>query len=215
MSLLKTWQRQWALKTLGDPSYRFLFEPPPAHEWISLDCETSSLDPKTAEILSIAAVPIRGNRICHADALHLTLRPEHAIAPDSIVIHQLRQQDLADGLHVDEALPRLLHFIGSRPILGYYLEFDLAILNRLLRPRLGIRLPNPAIEVSGLYYDRKVSAYRPEVDLRLSSILQDLDLPDLPRHDPVNDAVLAAMIFLKLGGADLWISKTNAADNNS
>lgn len=201
MKLLAALRRQRALSALRQPDYRFLFAPPPAQEWISLDCETSSLDPKTAEILSIAAVPVRANRICRAEALHLTLRPEHDIAPDSIVIHQLRQQDVADGLSVDDALPRLLRFIGSRPLLGYYLEFDLAVLNRQIRPRLGICLPNRAIEVSGLYYDRKVSAYRPEVDLRLSSILQDLDLPDLPRHDPVNDAILAAMIFLKLGGA--------------
>lgn len=201
MKLLAALRRQRALSALRQPDYRFLFAPPPAQEWISLDCETSSLDPKTAEILSIAAVPVRANRICRAEALHLTLRPEHDITPDSIVIHQLRQQDVADGLSVDDALPRLLRFIGSRPLLGYYLEFDLAVLNRQIRPRLGICLPNRAIEVSGLYYDRKVSAYRPEVDLRLSSILQDLDLPDLPRHDPVNDAILAAMIFLKLGGA--------------
>lgn len=192
---LKRWQ---ARRKLRDPRYAFLFEPPPAAEWISLDCETSSLDPQTAEILSIAAVPVRGQRICTAEALRLTLKPQGRITPDSIPIHQLRQQDLADGLSLEQALPRLLEFIGSRPLLGYYLEFDLTVLNRQLKPRLGIGLPNPVIEVSGLYYDRKVTAYRPEVDLRLSSILRELELPDLPRHDPLNDAVLAAMIFLKL-----------------
>ena len=192
---LKRWQ---ARRKLRDPRYAFLFEPPPAAEWISLDCETSSLDPQTAEILSIAAVPVRGQRICRAEALRLTLKPQGRITPDSIPIHQLRQQDLANGLSLEQALPRLLEFIGSRPLLGYYLEFDLAVLNRQLKPRLGIGLPNPVIEVSGLYYDRKVTAYRPEVDLRLSSILRELELPDLPRHDPLNDAVLAAMIFLKL-----------------
>lgn len=198
MSPFNNWRRHRALKALRDPAYRFLFTPSPADEWVSLDCETSSLDPKRAEILSIAAAPVRGNRICHSQALRMTLRPEREITPGSILIHQLRNQDVADGLSMDEALPELLRFIGSRPILGYYLEFDLAVLNRQIQPRLGIRLPNPAIEVSGLYYDRKVSAYRPEVDLRLGSILQDLNLPDLPRHDPLNDAMLAAMIFLKL-----------------
>ena len=32
-------------------------------ELVSLDLETSSLDPKTAEILSIAAVPVRGRQV--------------------------------------------------------------------------------------------------------------------------------------------------------
>ncbi len=198
MSLFSQISRWQARRALRDASYAFLLASPPANEWISIDCETSNLDPQRAEILSIAAVPVKGNRIYRSEALRLTLKPEGDLAPGSIPIHQLRVQDLANGLSVDQALPQLLEFIGPRPLLGYYLEFDLAVLNRQIEPRLGIRLPNQAIEVSGLYYDRKVTAYRPEVDLRLSSILQDLELPDLPRHDPLNDAVLAAMIFLKL-----------------
>lgn len=190
--------RWHARRKLRDPAFTGLFDPSPTDEWVSVDCETSSLDPVHGEILSIAAVPVRANRILHSQALYLKIRPRGPISRESIPIHLLREQDLADGLALEDALSRLLHFIGPRPLLGYYLEFDLALLNRALRPILGIALPNEAIEVSGLYYDRKVNAYRPEVDLSLGTILEDLGLPDLPRHDPVNDAVLAAMIFLKL-----------------
>ncbi|GAB2879275.1 3'-5' exonuclease [Uliginosibacterium flavum] len=198
MSLMARFQRWRAQRALRETRFGFLFEAPPADEWISIDCETSSLDPREAEILSIAAVPVRGNRILSSQTLRLILKPSRPIAAQSIPIHQLRQQDVASGLPVQEALGLLLHFIGSRPLIGYYLEFDLAVLNRQIKPWLGIKLPNPAIEVSGLYYDRKVTAYRPEVDLRLDSILANLNLPALPRHDPANDALLAAMIFLKL-----------------
>ena len=121
-----------------------------------------------------------------------------AIDPKTIPIHGLRQQDVAQGLTLHEALTQLLHFIGSRPIVGYYLEFDLAVINRQLKPWLGISLPNQGIEVSGLYYDKKVSAYRPDVDLSLETMLTELDIPPLPRHNPLNDAVIAALIFLKL-----------------
>lgn len=198
MKLLRDLRRWHARRSLRDTAYATLFDLPPAGEWISIDCETSSLDPARAEILSIAAVPVRGNLIQRSQALYLKIRPQNPISPGSIPIHLLRPQDLENGLELDEAMKRLLDFIGPRPLIGYYLEFDLALLNRALRPKLGIPLPNEAIEVSGIYYDRTVTAYRPEVDLSLTSILRELDLPDLPRHDPVNDAVLAAMIFLKL-----------------
>lgn len=198
MTLPARFQRWHARRSLRDAHFGFLFDEPPASEWISIDCETSSLDSRSAEIISIAAVPVRGNRILRSQALRLTLKPSRPISAQSIPIHQLRQQDVANGLPVREALSLLLHFIGPRPLIGYYLEFDLAVLNRQIKPWLGIKLPNPAIEVSGLYYDRKFTAYRPEVDLRLDSILANLNLPVLPRHDPVNDALLAAMIFLKL-----------------
>jgi len=199
-ALLRQGVRAYRRHQLRDQRFQRLFDTPPENEWISIDCETSSLDPQYAEILSIVAVPVQGCRIMLSRALHLTVHPEHAIEAASIPIHQLRQQDVADGLPVRDALANLLEFIGPRPLLGYYLEFDLAVLNRQIRPWLGINLPNPAVEVSGMYYDRKVTAYRPEVDLRLETILADLELPSLPRHDPLNDALLAATIFLKLRG---------------
>ncbi|WP_028449599.1 3'-5' exonuclease [Chitinibacter tainanensis] len=192
------WLRQQQRRRLRRPEYAFLFAPPPAQEWVSLDCETTSLDPKTAEIISIAAVRIQGPRIALAEHFSVLIRPSGALDPKSIPIHGLRAQDVAQGLALPDALAQLLAFIGSRPLVGYYLEFDLAVLNRQLKPWLGINLPNPAIEVSGLYYDKMVSAYNPEVDLRLASILAQLQLPTLPRHDPLNDALMAAMIFQKL-----------------
>ena len=62
-------------------------------------------------------------------------------------------------------------------------------------------LPNRRIEVSALYYDRKTK-HLPgsNVDLRFQAIRADLDLPDLPEHDAFNDALLAAMMYLRLTG---------------
>ena len=122
--------RWHARRQLRDAHFAFLFDPPPADEWVSIDCETSSLDPEQAEILSIAAVPVKGTRILLSQTLELTLKPSRPIAAQSIPIHQLRQQDVADGLPVRKAVTQLLQFVGARPLLGYYLEFDLAVLNR-------------------------------------------------------------------------------------
>ncbi|QLG86770.1 3'-5' exonuclease [Chitinibacter bivalviorum] len=195
---LSYWLRRYAQSQLRHPQFAFLFAAEPEQEWVSIDCETTSLDPKVAEIISIAAVRIRGSRIELSDQLSLLIKPSGQLDPKSIPIHGLRTQDVATGLSIEDALSQLLNFIGARPLIGYYLEFDLAVINRQLKPWLGIQLPNRAIDVSGMYYDRTVSAYNPEVDLRLESILRNLDLPHLSRHDPLNDALMAAMIFQKL-----------------
>ncbi|WP_297572445.1 3'-5' exonuclease [uncultured Deefgea sp.] len=193
----KSWQ---ARRQLRDPQFEFLLAKPAPNEWVSIDCETTSLNPKQAEILSIAAVIIRGNTILKSSSQQWLVKPSGAIDPKTIPIHGLRAQDVAHGLTLHDALTQLLYFIGSRPIIGYYLEFDLAVINRQLKPWLGIALPNRAIEVSGLYYDKKVSAYRPDIDLSLDSMLTELDIPRLARHDPLNDAITAALMFLKLKG---------------
>ncbi|AZN37991.1 3'-5' exonuclease [Iodobacter ciconiae] len=191
------WRRSRSL-ALANPQFAYLWDEPCTDEYVSLDCEMSCLDPKQAEILSIAAIRIKGARIIVSEHLKLLVKPAGQIDPASIAVHGLRAQDVQNGMAIETALAELLHFIGPRPLVGYYLEFDLAVLNRLLKPLLGVALPNAAIEVSALFYDQMVTAHRPDVDLSLSHILQTLNLPDLPRHDPLNDALLAAMVFLKL-----------------
>ncbi|TJZ66403.1 3'-5' exonuclease [Chitiniphilus eburneus] len=197
-SLLQSVRRDWQRRHLRDADYAFLFDAAPPDEYVSLDCETTNLDPRRAELLAIAAVRVRGRRILASERLVLPVQPEGNIDRAGIAIHAIRQQDAANGLSPRDALAQLLRFIGPRPVIGYYLEFDLAVIDRYLRPWLGIGLPNRRIEVSALYYDRHVSAYRPEVDLSLSAMLRGLALPDLGRHDPLNDALMAALIYLKL-----------------
>ncbi|UGA40846.1 hypothetical protein JOS77_26790 [Chromobacterium haemolyticum] len=55
-------------------------------ELVSLDCETTSLNPADAELLSIGAVKLRGNRILASEALYLLVRPEQAPQADNVRI---------------------------------------------------------------------------------------------------------------------------------
>ncbi|MEW5823685.1 MAG: 3'-5' exonuclease [Pseudomonadota bacterium] len=200
--MFDTLRRRWYHRRLRDPAGEVLFQTPPPDEVVCLDCEASSLDPRKADILSIAALRIRNNRILTSEALRLTLRPRGEVNPDSIRIHGLRNIDLQTGIPPETAIRRVVDFIGARPLVGYYLEYDITLLNTLLRPWLGIPLPNPRIEVSGLYHDRKMTLI-PQgfIDLRFDSLLKDLKLPQLPKHDAYNDALMTAMIYLSLRGA--------------
>lgn len=198
-------QREWMLYHLGLPEFRFMFDAPPPNEWVSLDCETTGLNVRSDEIISIGAVRIVGNRILTSERLELLVRPEKGVSADSVRIHRLREQDVAQGLPIDEAMKRLMHFIGSRPLVGYYLEFDVAMINRALFPMLGMGLPQPQVEVSALYYDykfRQLPAYQQQgnanIDLRFATLMQDLGLPVRDAHDALNDAVMAGLAFIKL-----------------
>jgi DNA polymerase-3 subunit epsilon len=80
-----------------------------------------------------------------------------------------------------------------------------AMLSRAIWPLLGQGLPQPKIEVSGLYYDykfRQLPPYQqqanPDIDLRFNTLMADLNLPVREAHDALNDAVMAAMAFIKL-----------------
>jgi len=198
-------KREWLIYHLAEPEFRFMFDPPPPNEWVSLDCETTGLNVSRDEIISIGAVRIVGNRIMTSERLELLIKPERGVSPESVRIHRLRERDLAQGLPADEAMKQLMRFIGSRPLVGYYLEFDMAMLFKTLWPMLGQGLPQPRIEVSSLYYDycyRKIAAthahHMPQIDLRFSTMMKQLDLPMREAHDALNDAVMTALAFIKL-----------------
>ena len=185
---------------LRDPAYRFLFESPPPGEAVAIDCETTGLDPRKDDIVAVAAVRIRGPRIFASERFEATVKPGVKMKTDAIKVHRLREQDVAGGRTMREVLPEPLRFFGPRPLVGYYLEFDVAMINKHVRRMLGIELPNSLIEVSGLYYERKYGDAPPgtQVDLRFLSILEDLGLPALDQHDAYSDALMTAMMFLTL-----------------
>jgi len=197
--------RRWLSPFLGagrlrDPAYAFLYEAGPPDEAMAIDCETTGLNPRRDDIVSIAAVPIRGARILASQRYEAIVRPQAKLKPDAIKIHRLREADVASGRPIADVLPELLRFVGGRPLVGYYLEFDVAMLDRHVRRQLGIRLPNPRIEVSALFYERKYGDAPPgtQVDLSFAAMLADLGTPLLNQHDAYSDALMTAMAYVKL-----------------
>jgi len=191
------WQRFWRLRQLQEPYGSMLAEDDGV--FVSIDCETTSLKVKDAEILSIAAVCIEGNRICARDAFYTLIKPQQTPGHENIQVHGLRPIDISEGVPLQDALQQFLEFVRGRALLGYYLKYDVAVLNKFLKPILGTVLPNHQLEVSSRYYDWQY-AKRPgsSVDLRWEMIAKNLNVPLLPRHDAMNDAITAAMMYLVL-----------------
>lgn len=197
--LIDHWRRRKNGLRICDIRYRHLFEPYRGNEWVSLDCETTGLDRRQAELVSLAAVRIDGDRILTSQALDLRLQRPDSLSADSIRIHGLRGVDLLGGEAVGDALERLLEFIGNRPLLGWCIDYDLAVIDRQLRPRFGFALPNRRLDVRRRYA-RQYRQARPatEPDLRFESVTAALDLPQLGRHTAIGDAVTTALIHLRL-----------------
>lgn len=204
--------KNWNRKKLKNKNYDFLFDEPIADEYVSLDCETTGLNPKKDEILSIGAVLIKGNKILMRKTFNIFLKPTKNINAESIKIHQIRAIDLENALAPEEAIYQLLDFIGSRPIVGYYIKFDVTIISKYTKKYIGIKLPNETIEVSTMYYrTRKRTSDYEFIDLKFDTILKNLNIPALGKHDALNDAIMTSMMFLKL--KDLTPAKTTFYTN--
>lgn len=194
--LLRRWLDAWRQR---QGPYAPLFARYRGAELVAIDLETTGLDPASAKILSLAAVPLSGQRVETSRALALRVRDPVAIGIDSMRHHRLRNQDLAGGVTLDEALERFLAFIGNRPLLGYCVAFDFAVLDRELERRHGFRLPNRRIELSSEFeHHARRRAPEHEPALSFEAIAKALGVPQLGRHDAYGDAVTAALCYLRL-----------------
>lgn len=197
--MLKRYLKNRNFKKLKDDKFVFLFDEDRSDEIVVYDTETTGLNPKKDEILSIGAVKIKENKILTSKKFELFVKPDREISQESIKIHYIRNIDLQNGSNPKEALEKFLHFIGNRTLVGYYLEFDVNMINKYLQPVLGIKLPNKQIEVSQIYYRKKRrSVPEGRIDLRFDSIMNDLNLPIFGKHDALSDAIMTAMMYIKL-----------------
>lgn len=195
-----------ALKKLERPEFAYLFDTPPPDEWVSLDLEMTGLNAKTDHILSVGAVIIKKEHghfeLDTANALSLVCRPPIMPSDDSIIIHGLRPSDVANGMDYEAMLNILLPFMGSRPVVGFCTEMDMAFVNTLVKPFLGVPLLNTCFDVS-LMEQAMSQKQHSGHDLlakrkHLTVLLDEYRIPRLPAHDALNDAMMTAMLFCHL-----------------
>jgi len=202
--MLRALRRAADRRRQADGDYGWLFNPYTGDELVSLDCETTGLDTRTAELVSIAAVRIRDDRVLTSESLDLRLARPDSLSGDSIRIHGLRGVDLEDGIEVEQALARLLDFIGNRPLVGWCIGFDLAVLDRYLKPQFGFALPNATIDVAQ-QYRRLMRRSHPELELQpgFETLAERLGVPVIGRHSALGDAVTTALMHLRLASGAL------------
>lgn len=198
--------RHQALSQLTDDNYCYLFDETTADEWICLDFELTGVNPKSDKILSVGAVKIIKDNgfltLDMASALSMICRPPVMPTTDSIVIHGLRPMDLESGVDYKTMLQALLPLVGSRPIVGFCPQMDQAFLNHEVKNLLGVALINPCLDVSIMEKNHRQKLIRnPDMiaeQKHLSTLLSEYDIPLLPAHDALNDAVMTAMLFCRL-----------------
>lgn len=166
---------------------------------VALDCETTCLDTDQAELVSLAAVRFDARRVETSSALSLRLQCPMGLEADSIRIHRLRGIDLQGGEALGDALRQLLGFIGNRPLVGWCIDFDVAVINRHLRPRLGFDLPNQRHDLARDYLKR-CRHVQPDSapDLRFEAMAEALKVPVIGRHSALGDAVTSALMAQRL-----------------
>lgn len=154
---------------------------------VAVDLETTGLDPANDRIIEIGAVKFRGDEML--DEFQTVVDPGCPIPRYITQLTGLRDRDVENAPRLSEILPSLRRFIGSAPILGHNVRFDLTFLRAH-----GLPLDNSAIDTYVLASTLLPDAPR----YNLSALATRLGFTIDGAHRALNDVYMTVGIYLEL-----------------
>ena len=176
--------RRWLELRFGAPR-----EPAAAARWIVVDCETSGLDPRRDQLISLGAVGVRGRRIPARDCFSAVLRQAQPSARENILVHGIGERQQSGGEAPEAALAAFFAFAGDAPRVAYRAAFDQAVLARAS----GRRDRAPWLDLA-----RLLPVLFPERGAPATSLdgwLAEFGIAHPARHDALGDAYATAQLF--------------------
>ncbi|MCS7204632.1 MAG: exonuclease domain-containing protein [Leptospiraceae bacterium] len=183
-----------------------IFTEPEKNRYIILDTETTGLDYKNDQVLSIGAIRIENLEINISDSFEVILQTETAGDKESIAVHGIRTQDVKQGIQRDFAFEQFLYFLQGDIIVGHHILFDKLILSNNIKKIFSIELLNPIIDTFdvAIYYENLVKKRNvipeeanPE-EFSLDNLLNRFRIKSSGRHTSIGDALLTAELFLRM-----------------
>jgi len=181
-------QRLWRLAA-WDLSQRRLEDV----EFAVIDVETTGLAPGRHRVIEVAAVIVRGHEI--GAQFRSLVNPGRRIPQFITSFTGISEAMTRRAPAAEVALPKLVAFIGGRPIVGHNVGFDLGFLAyEAERCHLATGFPDAGIDTIALARRYLTGMRRARLD-RLAAALH---LPVGTRHRALPDAALTAQIFALL-----------------
>ena len=170
------------------------FETPNMADMVVYDLETTGLNPKTAEIVEIAAHRLggTGNEV---ERYYRLVRPPGGHIPESARrVHGIDTETVKTSPGIEMVLPEFLGFIQDRILIGHNVaEYDNPILARDLRRYLKMDLSAP-------HYDTLDTARRlfPRQRCSISALAEKFEIEHGRLHSALEDVRVNREIFKEL-----------------
>jgi DNA polymerase III subunit epsilon len=157
------------------------------------DTETTGLDTKNDEIISIGALRIVNNKILYNEKFEQLINPYIPIPYESEKIHGITDETLKDKPNIKEVLPLFYQFAHDTVLVAHNGAFDMKMFD-MKQKYTGINFNNLLLDTMIL-----ASIVYPVHEKHNMKILADIaGVNIIGRHTAMGDAIATAQIFLKL-----------------
>lgn len=158
--------------------------------YVSIDLETTGLNPKRDRIIEIGAIRVEHGEI--TGEFSTFVNPGRKLEERITELTGIRDEDLADAPELDEVFPGLLEFMGELPLLGHSILFDYSFLKKAAVDR------KLTFERSGVDTLKIARKYLPELPHRnLEYLCRYYEIPH-HAHRALEDAKATDLLFRKL-----------------
>jgi DNA polymerase III epsilon subunit family exonuclease len=165
-----------------------------ALDYLSLDTETTGLDPARDSIVAVGTVPVVGGRVDRIGGIELLVNPGCPIPPAVVAIHGIGDADVAGAPDFAGVVDRLLQTLQGQVALGHHIGFDFALLRRQTEAAGRRWTDLPALDTMLLG-----AVVWPRLhDLSLDALARRLQVETAGRHSACGDAAITAEVFLRL-----------------
>lgn len=173
-------------------------------KFVALDFETTGLDARKDDIISIGLVPFDLNRIYLRQAQHWIVNPNRPLEEESVVIHGITHSDIVDAPDLTRILEQVLEALSESVVVVHYRVIERAFLNAALKARIGEGILFPLVDTLEMESDiqsREASGFinwlkgtKPK-SVRLGASRQRYGLPAYTPHHALTDAIATAELF--------------------
>lgn len=164
---------------------------------LSVDFETTGLNPVKDQILSIGYIGIESNEIRLASACHKVIQTSGNLAEENVVIHQITDDAKFQGETLRDAVEDLLQALTGKVMLVHFARIEKSFLEKACVQLYGMAPVFPIIDtlmIAKRRLDRRSAPYDPS-ELRLFTLRNRYALPRYNAHNALSDALATAELF--------------------
>jgi predicted DnaQ family exonuclease/DinG family helicase len=155
--------------------------------YVALDVEATGMDPERDDIIEVAAIKFRDDRVI--DRWESLVRPRGSVPFNIALLTGLTTQDVKRAPAFAAVAPRLKAFVQNHPIVGQSPEFDIGMLEGA-----GLRLQNPRYDTFAL-----ATILLPDLPAyNLATIAARLGVSVPAQHRAMADVETTMAVFLAL-----------------
>jgi len=167
-------------------------------DFVALDLETTGLEARKHEIVSIGWVPIHQMQIDYSGCVHQLVKPTRAVTAESAVVHRIFDTHLENAPSLEEGLVRVLPNLAGKVLIAHHAKVEWTFLSEACKKVFGVPFEIPTVDT--LLVERRLAIRRnldlPRGGYRLDVCRQRYNLPRYGAHNALMDAIAAGELFL-------------------